>query len=54
MNVDYNAFEGWTVEGRPSLVTLRGEVAVREGQFVGSVGRGQFLKRPASEVSLSP
>lgn len=46
MNVDYSAFEGWPIEGRPSLVTVRGEVAVRDGRFVGTIGRGRFLKRP--------
>ncbi|HEX8279973.1 MAG TPA: dihydropyrimidinase [Chthoniobacterales bacterium] len=45
MNVDYSAFEGWEIEGRPSAVTVRGEVAVRDGQFVGTIGRGQMLKR---------
>ena len=45
MNVDYNPFEGLAVEGRPSVVTLRGEVAVRDGKFVGQTGRGQFLQR---------
>jgi dihydropyrimidinase len=45
MNVDYSAFEGWKIEGRPSVVTVRGEVAVRDGKFVGTIGRGQFLKR---------
>ena len=45
MNVDYSVFEGWQIEGRPSAVTVRGEVAVRDGKFVGAVGRGQFLKR---------
>ena len=44
-NVDYNAFEGWEIEGRPSVVTVRGEVAVRDGRFTGTVGRGQFLQR---------
>ncbi|MCE9618633.1 MAG: dihydropyrimidinase [Planctomycetes bacterium] len=48
MNVDYSAFEGWKIEGRPSVVTVRGEVAVREGKFVGTSGRGQFLKRKPS------
>jgi dihydropyrimidinase len=47
MNIDYNAFEGSPIEGRPSLVTVRGEVAVRDGKFVGTVGGGQFLQRPA-------
>jgi dihydropyrimidinase len=45
MNVDYNPFEGWKIQGRPHVVTVRGEVAAREGKFVGTVGRGQFLKR---------
>ena len=45
LNLDYSAFEGWEIKGRPSVVTVRGEVAVRDGQFVGKIGRGQFLKR---------
>jgi len=45
-NVDYNAFEGFPVEGRPAVVTVRGEVAVRDGRFCGTVGRGRFLARP--------
>ena len=45
MNVDYSAFEGWKVEGRPSVVTVRGEIAARDGQFTGTIGRGKFLKR---------
>ncbi len=45
MNVDYSAFEGWPIEGRPNAVTVRGEVAVRDGKFVGKIGRGQFLQR---------
>jgi dihydropyrimidinase len=44
-NLDYNAFEGWKIDGRPSVVTVRGEVAVRDGKFVGTIGRGQYLKR---------
>jgi dihydropyrimidinase len=45
MNVDYSAYEGWEIEGRPSLVTLRGEVQARDGQFVGTMGRGKLLTR---------
>ena len=45
MNVDYNPFEGWPIEGRPSLVAVRGQIAVRDGKFCGTVGRGQLLKR---------
>jgi dihydropyrimidinase len=47
--VDYSAFEGWPIEGRPAVVTVRGEVAVRDGRFCGTVGRGRFLeRRPAT------
>jgi dihydropyrimidinase len=45
MNVDYSAFEGWEFEGRPETVTVRGEVAVRDGKFVGTIGRGEMLQR---------
>jgi dihydropyrimidinase len=45
MNLDYSAFEGWKIEGRPSAVTMRGQVAVRGGKFVGKHGHGKFLKR---------
>src|SRR5579863_7609338 len=34
MNLDYSAFEGWKIEGRPSVVTVRGQVAVRDGKFL--------------------
>lgn len=44
-NIDYNAFEGWDIEGKPSIVTVRGKVAVKDGKFVGGIGRGQLLKR---------
>lgn len=45
MDVDYSAFEGWELLGRPSVVTVRGEVQVRDGEFVGTLGRGEFLSR---------
>jgi dihydropyrimidinase len=44
-NVDYNAFEGFSIEGKPAVVTVRGQVAVRDGKFCGTVGRGRFLAR---------
>jgi dihydropyrimidinase len=46
--VDYNAFEGWERKGRPSIVTVRGQVQVRDGRFVGTPGRGQFVAREPS------
>ena len=45
MNLDYNSFEGFEIQGRPHVVTVRGKIAARDGKFVGEFGRGQFLKR---------
>ena len=44
-NCDYNGFEGIEIEGRPSVVTVRGKIQVRDGRFVGKRGRGRMLKR---------
>src|SRR5438552_1949126 len=46
--VDYCAYEGWERIGRPTAVTVRGEVQARNGKFVGTIGRGQFIKREAT------
>lgn len=45
MAVDYSAFEGWELKGRPSIVMVRGEIQARDGEFVGTLGRGKFLAR---------
>ena len=48
INVDYSVFEGWKIEGRPSVVTVRGQVAARDGKFTGRHGHGKFLQRKPS------
>jgi len=48
VNNDYSGFEGMPIEGRPSVVTVRGKVQVRDGKFVGERGRGKMLKREPS------
>jgi len=45
VNNDYSGFEGMVIEGRPSVVTVRGKVQVKDGKFVGERGRGRMLKR---------
>jgi dihydropyrimidinase len=45
INNDYSGFEGFALEGRPSVVTVRGKIQVRDGHFVGEKNRGQFLRR---------
>jgi dihydropyrimidinase len=44
-NNDYNGFEGFAIEGRPSVVTVRGRVQVRDGAFVGEPARGRMIRR---------
>jgi dihydropyrimidinase len=45
MKVDYNPYEGRTVQGSPSMVIAGGTVIVEDGKFVGKKGDGRFLKR---------
>lgn len=44
-NNDYNGFEGFSIEGHPSVVTVRGKVQVRDGLFVGEPDRGRMIRR---------
>jgi len=44
-NCDYTPYEGMQLKGWPRTVLSRGEVIVRNGQFVGSEGQGRYLKR---------
>jgi dihydropyrimidinase len=45
VNNDYNGFEGVEIDGRPVVVTVRGKIQIRDGEFVGDPGRGRLLKR---------
>ncbi|MBP2239838.1 dihydropyrimidinase [Cytobacillus eiseniae] len=45
MAVDYSAFEGMKVTGEPISVLSRGEFVIKNKQFVGKLGAGQYLKR---------
>lgn len=49
MATDYSAWEGWSVEGRPELVTVRGKIMVRDGTWCGETGWGNFLPRKAKD-----
>jgi dihydropyrimidinase len=44
-NVDHSPYEHITVKGYPAMVFQRGNMLVKDNQFVGEVGAGQFLKR---------
>ncbi len=47
MNVDYSMFEGMKIKGNAETVLSRGEVIVENNKFLGSAGRGNFVKRDA-------
>ncbi|TMF41070.1 MAG: dihydropyrimidinase [Chloroflexi bacterium] len=49
MDVDYSCYEGRQVRGRSDVVLSRGSVIVRDGEFTGKKGHGQFLKRAAAD-----
>ncbi|QNI32874.1 dihydropyrimidinase [Alloacidobacterium dinghuense] len=52
MATDYSMFEGWTVKGNAAKVISRGELVVdnstKPGKFLGTTGRGRFVKREAN------
>jgi dihydropyrimidinase len=52
MATDYSMFEGWHVQGNAAKVFSRGELVVDHaaaaGQFLGTVGRGRFIRREAN------
>ncbi len=43
--VDYTPYEGRRLQGMPDTVLLRGRVIVRDGEYVGGKGGGQYLAR---------
>jgi len=45
VNNDYSGFEGFEIDGKPSVVTVRGQVAIRDGEFVGDTSRGKLVRR---------
>jgi len=50
-DTDYTPYEGIPVTGWPIITLSRGEVVCREGEVLGSPGRGRFLAREPAAVS---
>jgi dihydropyrimidinase len=42
--VDWSPYEGMALRGWPREVMSRGEVIVREGEYLGEAGRGRFIR----------
>jgi dihydropyrimidinase len=51
MDVDYSCYEGRTVQGASDVVMSRGMVVVRDGEFTGRKGHGQFIKRGLADYA---
>ena len=50
-NADYTCYEGTKVTGAIEKVFLRGQEIVTDGNFVGTRGEGQYLKRGKSSLA---
>lgn len=47
-NVDFTPYEGMKLQGWPELTMVRGRTLVKEGEFYGEKGYGQFVRRTIS------
>jgi dihydropyrimidinase len=50
MKVDYNPYEGRTVQGSPTFVICNGTIVIDGDTFVGRKGAGRFLRRGPSQA----
>jgi dihydropyrimidinase len=50
---EYSCWDGWELQGRVKAVLLRGSSLVRDGEFVGSRGGGQFIPRRLDSRALA-
>jgi dihydropyrimidinase len=51
MNADYSCYEGKEIQGASDVVLSRGSVVVRNGEFTGRKGHGQFLRRGTADYA---
>jgi dihydropyrimidinase len=52
MNMDHSAWEGFEIDGHVDTVLSRGRVLVDGGEYHGSPGDGQYLKRDLSQYLI--
>jgi dihydropyrimidinase len=52
MNMDHSAWEGFEIDGHVDTVLSRGRVLVDGGEYHGSPGHGQYLKRDLSQYLI--
>jgi dihydropyrimidinase len=51
MDVDYSCYEGLTVQGGSDVVMSRGSIVVRNGEFTGHAGHGQYVRRALADYA---
>lgn len=49
--VDYTPYEGMPLRGKPVMTMSRGEVIVKDGEFIGVAGRGNFIARKIPDLN---
>ena len=52
MNMDYSAYEGFEIQGKVETVMSRGNVIIEDGNYLGSAGDGQYLRRGLSSYLI--
>ena len=52
MNMDYSAYEGFEIRGKCDTVMSRGRVIIENGNYHGSPGDGQYLRRGLSSYLI--
>jgi dihydropyrimidinase len=50
MNIDYTAYDGMEINGKPSVVMSRGKVVVEDDEYIGTKGDGEYLRRGPSQL----
>jgi len=51
-NTDYTPYEGLPLSGYPVITFSRGEMIVKDRQFIGSKGRGLFIRRGMPDLNV--
>jgi dihydropyrimidinase len=52
MNMDYSPWEGYEIDGHVDTVLSRGKLIIDDGQYLGTKGDGQFVKRGLSQYLI--
>ncbi len=52
MNIDYSMFEGIDAAGKAEIVISNGEIIIENDKFIGSAGRGKYIKRKNFDENL--